>query len=213
MSFWYYFSIILSNCLLLLAFIYGIYTKQLWSNQQVRWYLIYLGFILGIEIITTLLIYIFDNNNIQSIYPFYVAGEFFILLQLFLTGLKVAKKWHLIVIFITILIFMEAIILWYLNDDASTWYGKIFSHLTIVCMTGYLLVKNLKELEATNPLLIIYAALFLYYTVSLFLFLLLNQLINLNYNTASIIWIMNNTLSSILYSSSIYTFYRLKKSY
>ena len=212
MSFWYHFSIILSNCLLLLAFIYGIYTKQLWSNQQVRWYLIYLGFILGIEIITTLLIYIFDNNNIQSIYPFYVAGEFFILLQLFLTGLKVAKKWHLIVIFITILIFMEAIILWYLNDDTSTGYGKIFSHLTIVCMIAYLLVKNLKELETTNPLLIIYAALFLYYTVSLFLFLLLNQLINLNYNTASIIWIMNNTLSSILYSSSIYTFYRLKKS-
>ncbi len=204
-----FFSVILANGLLFIAFIYGIYAKQLRNNQQTRWFLIYLGFILVIELITKTLIFIFDSNNTQSIYPFYVSGEFFILVMLFLSALKITKKWFKKTLIITSCIFIEGFFLWFLNGDASTGYGKLFSHLTIVCLAAYLMIKKIRELETGNPLLIIYAALFLYYAVSIFLFLLVSQLTKITIP----IWTINNMLSSVLYASSIYTFYRLKKSH
>ena len=205
----YYCSVILANCLLLIAFIYGKISNVIWNNKQARWHLIYLGFILGIELITKSLIFLFNINNTQSIYPFYVTGEFIIMVLLLLSALKPTKKWVWIALLFSGCIFIEGIVLWLVNDDASTGYGKIFSHLIIICMTAYLLIKHLKEFEANNPLLVIYAALFLYFSVSLFLFLLMNQLTK----TTIHIWTINNLLSCILYGSSIYTFYRLKKSY
>ncbi len=203
------YSIIISNSLLLIAFIYGMSSSKLRSNQQTRWYLIYLGFILGIELITKIFIIIIKSDNTQSIYPFYVAGEFYILVFLLSTALKITKKWHMRTLLVTGFIFIEGIVLWLVNGNASTGYGKLFSHLTIVCLVAYLLVKKIRELEKNDPFILVYSALFLYYIASVFLFLLMSQL-----NEISIsIWIINNLLSSILYACSIYTFYILKRSY
>ncbi|WP_281990571.1 hypothetical protein [Aquimarina aggregata] len=171
------------------------------------WFIVYLGFILGIEIITKIQIYIFNSTNTQSIYPLYVAGEFFFLLQVFLEALKAIRKYFILITIVTFCIFVEALILLFINNDASTGYGKIFSHLTIVCLSAFTLIKNLKNIEMANPFLIVYAALFLYYSASIFLFLLMNQLTN----TTITIWSMNNVLASILYGCSLYSFYRLKK--
>ena len=202
-----YTSIILTYCLLIIAFIYGSSNKQIWKNKICQWYIIYLGFILVIEIISEFSIYILKSKSTQYLYPFYVTGEFFILISLFLTELKAAKKWQIITRLITGCIFIETTILWFINDDASTGYSKIFSHLTIICLVAVVLIKNLKELEKNNQLSIIYASLFFYYGISLFLFLLMNQLTEINI----FIWIINNLLSSILYGSFIYTFYKLRK--
>jgi len=204
---YYYILVILANCLLLFAFIYGSLDKKLRRDKLIRWYIIYLGFIVLIEITTKSLIHIFHSSSTQSIYPFYVAGEFYFLLQLFLTELKASKKWFTLTIVITMCLFIEAFVLWLMHGDATSGYGKILSHLTIVCMTAFLLVEGLKELKTKNPILIVYAALFFYYAVSLFLFLLMSQMTK----TTIIIWSMNNIITSILYCSSIYTFYRLKK--
>jgi hypothetical protein len=203
----FYASVILSCCLLIIAFTYGISSKQLRSNNLCKWYIVYLGFILGIEIITISSIYILKIETTQYLYPFYVTGEFFLLISFFLAELKATKKWQIITRLITGYIFIETTILWFMKNDASDGYAKIISHLIIICLLAILLIKNLKELEKSNPLSIIYTTLFLYYGVSLFLFLLMNQLTAMNIN----IWIINNILSSILYSSSIYTFYKLKK--
>ncbi|PCI31076.1 MAG: hypothetical protein COB60_12805 [Flavobacteriaceae bacterium] len=186
---------------------YGISNKKTRNNKRIQGYIIYLGFILGIEIIILSSIYILDSETTQSLYPFYVTGEFFILISFFLTELKATKKWQIMTRLIAGYIFIETTIQWYINDDASNGIGKIISHLTIICLAAILLIKNIKELETNNPLSIIYATLFLYYGVSLFLFLIMNQLTEMNIS----IWIINNILSSILYGSSIYTFYRLKK--
>jgi hypothetical protein len=200
-------SIILSCCLLITSFMYGISSKQIRSIKLCKWYIIYLGFILGIEIITISSIYILEIETTQYFYPFYVTGEFFILISFFLTELKANKKWQIITRLIACYIFIETTILWFMKIDATTGYAKIISHLTIICLLAMLLIKNLKELEKSKPLSIIYTTLFLYYGVSLFLFLLMNQLTAMNIN----IWIINNILSSILYGSSIYTFYKLRK--
>ncbi len=207
MTTYFFISVILSYFLLITSFIYGSGSNQIRNNKLSKWYVIYLGFILGIEIITLFSIYILDSETSQYLYPFYVTGEFFILISLFLNELRTSKKADIIKWLMTSYIFIETTILWFFNDDASTGYAKIISHLTIICLLAILLIKNLKDLEKNNPLSIIYTTLFLYYGVSLFLFLLLNQLTEMNIS----IWIINNILSSILYGSSIYTFYRLKK--
>jgi hypothetical protein len=204
---YFYYSITTSNFLLTTAFIFGIINKKLWPLKGVKWHVSYLGFILGIEMITLFSIYIIDSKNTSFTYPFYVAGEFFILSQILFPPLQSSKKWQLFFRLISIVLFLEASFLWFNNDFYTPGIGKIFSHLTIICMAAYLLIKNLKEIKANTPFLIVYAALFIYFAVSLFLFLLMDQLTKNNI----VIWTMNNILSSILYGSYIYTFYKLKK--
>jgi hypothetical protein len=207
MTDYFYASVILSYCLLFTAFIYSISSKQIRSNKLCRWYIIYLGFILTIELLTFVFIEILESRTTQFLYPFYVSGEFFILSSLFLTELNATKKWQILTSLIACYIFIETTILWFMNNDASIGSAKIISHLTIICLLAILLIKNLESLEKYNPLSIIYTTLFLYYGVSLFSFLLMNQLTEMNIS----IWFINNILSSILYGSFIYTFYRLKK--
>lgn len=205
---YFYASIILSNCLLLGAFIYGSSSKQLRDNNKTKWYLIYLGLVILIELITEVLIIGFNYENTSFTYPFYISIEFFTLISMFIFSLNISNKWRLITGFISIVLFVEGTILWYYQTSFTPGYGKIVSHLTIICLAAILLIKNLKELEAYNPFIVIYAALFLYYAVSLFLFLLMDQLTQTNI----VIWVMNNVLASILYGVSIYTFFQFKKS-
>ena len=207
MTGFFYTSVILSCCLLITAFIYGTSSKQIRSNKLCKWYIIYLGFILGIEFISKFSIYFLESETTQYLYSFYVTGEFFILISLFLKELRTSNKVAVIKWLMTSYIFTETTILWFINNDATTGYAKIISHLTIICLSAIVLIKNLKELEKNNPLSIIHATLFLYYSASLFLFLLMNQLTEMNIN----IWVINNLLSSILYGSTIHAFYRLKK--
>lgn len=202
-----FYSVILANGLLFVAFIYGVYFKKLWNINNIRWFIIYLGFILGIEVVVKIVIYILRSNNTQLIYPFYIAGEFYLLQRLFLTLLKASKRWHKLTLIIACCIFTEAMFFWLIKHDATMGYGKIISHLSIVCMSAYLLMKGLEKFEKENPFFIVLAGLLLYYAASLFLFLIMNQLTEGNI----VIWCVNNLLSSILYSSSIYTFYRLRK--
>jgi hypothetical protein len=207
MTLGYFSSLILSNCLLCIAFIYGASIKGLWKDQQTKWYLLYLGFILFIELTIKLLIFGFEFKNTSLTYPFYVGGELLTLSQMLLFGIGGSRKWRVFAIIISYLIFFEALYLWCNDHYFSSGYGKVFSHLVIVCIISYLLITNLKKFEIPHqPLAILYAALFLYYSVSLFLFLLMDQLTRGNI----VIWTMNNILASILYFSSIYTFQKLK---
>ncbi len=197
----------MSNFLLITAFTFGVSNKKLWVQKEIKWHISYLGFMLFIELIIKIFIYGFNNQNTSFIYPFYIAGEFFVLSQIFFSSLQSSKKWLLGFGLISIVLFLEASFLWFNNNFFTPGIGKIFSHLTIICMAAYLLLKNLKEIKVNTPFLIVYATLFIYYAVSLFLFLLMDQLTKNNI----VIWTMNNILSSILYGSYIYTFYKLKK--
>jgi len=200
-------SIILCYCLLIASFVYGASNKRIRQNNKGRLYLLYLGFIISIETTSLFSIYILEFKNTQFIYPFYISGEFLILINLFLEVLKPSKSWNVIKWILTCLIFFESTLLWFIQNDATTGYGKIVSHLMIISFAAILLLKNMKELEKNDPLSTIYASLFLYYGVSLFLFLIINQLTEMNIS----IWTINNILSSILYGSFLLTFYNLKR--
>ena len=207
----YYGSLILSNCLLVISFLIGI-LKRAELQRKEKWYLAYLGYILGIELIVKLLIFVFDVKSTNYLYPFYISGEFLLLAYLFIAELNASRKWYIFGGIIALVIFIKTAVL---ADNSLTIVhniGKIFSHLCIICLAGYALVNELKNLKVgNNRFMLIYACLFMYYSISLFFFLLLNQLTTISHSDASIIWGMNNILSSILYATSIYVFALSKK--
>lgn len=207
--YFYYGTLILSNCLLIISFVIGC-SRYSTLHKAGRKYLYYLSFIVCIELLTKISILTYMKNT-GFIYPFYAGGEFFLLMSVFVSAQKLSRKWYIPIGLITVLIFSEAALLWYHSQQVEAGYGKIFSHLFIACFAAYSLIRGLKDFKKENSFLIIYGGLFLYYTVSLFLFLLLYQLTDLNSQNASIVWGMNNVLSSILYGASCYTFWRLKK--
>lgn len=200
----YYGSLILSNCLLVVSFLVGIW-KRSGLEAKAKWYLGYLGYIMVIELMVKLFIFVLEVRSTYAIYPFYISGEFLLLSFMFLAEFSSRRKWYLICILAAVLIFAKAMLG---SSSANTINNidKICSHLAIICMAGYALIRGLKQFKKGNRLLAIYACLFLYYSLSLFLFLLLNQLSRLSHADAYVIWGMNNLLSAILYGTSIYIF-------
>ncbi|NME71593.1 hypothetical protein [Flammeovirga aprica] len=203
MDFYTLLSIITSLSFLYIGFINCIISNQISIVRLNNWYVGYLGFLLAIEGMTLSSIYILESETMQNIYPIYVTGEFFITINLLLSDLKVKKLWYVISGIIALSFGIEACILWLSEQDPSTGYGKIISHLIIICFSAFLLIKNIKDLKKNNPGVIVYAFLFLYYSVTLFLFMVMDQLTEQNFS----IWIMNNLLNTVLYVSFIYTFY------
>jgi hypothetical protein len=209
MSIFYYGVTILSYSLLVISLLFGYYNYSNFSKAQ-KWYLRYLGFIFIIELTSRLLIAIGTNN--LWVYPFYVLGEFVILSTMFIKDLQLSRKMYILVLIASIFLFSESIFLWISNQNVTSGKGKIFSHLMIISLAAYFLIRSLKTLERERRprFLIIYAGLFLCYSVSLILFLLLGQLTNISKYNASIIWGLNNISSSILYGASIFSFLKVK---
>ncbi len=208
----YYNTLLISDCLLILSVLLGIRKWPALEKERKRVYLYYLGFILVIELINQGLIMLSYIQNTGFIYPFYVGGEFFLLLSMFARVHGLSGKWYVLVGIMAILMFVEAAVLWFYREDVVTaGYGKVVSHLSIVCFAGYTLIKGLRDFRNGDRFLPIYGCLLLYYSASLFLFLVLDQLQNLTPESASVVWGMNNVLSSILYGTSCYTFLQLKK--
>jgi len=158
-----------------------------------------------IEIARILNIYIF---NISSGYLFiiYVTGEFYLLFNLFHKALGTPQTWRVGTAILAGYFFVETATLWLIFDNPYMGYSKVISHVLISIATGVILVKYLKEVETDDPFWIIYASLFLYYIISLLLFIFMEQLTEKNVA----IWAINNLLSCILYGNSIYVFYSLK---
>ncbi|MES2652398.1 MAG: hypothetical protein V4663_11700 [Bacteroidota bacterium] len=194
----------------MISFLFGIFKRSALQKKE-KWYLGYLGYVLCIELIVKLLIFVFDVKSTHYLYPFYISGEFLLLSFVFIIELNFSRKWYILSAIISAIIFIKTALVVNNNLDIINNIGKIFSHLSIICLAGCSLIKELKNLKAGNNFLIIYACLFMYYSISLFFFLLLNQFTTISNSGAAIIWGMNNVLSSILYGASIYVFMLSKK--
>lgn len=201
---------ITSLCLLIAAFLFGaVFFTKLKTEQ--RWYVYYLGFILLVELtIRTLSIFGIQN---MAVYPFYICGEFLILCILFIHTFGLHRNFILLALALTAVLGAESLFLWLGEHKISTGKGKLFSHLIIGGLTAVCLIKKLSGLEPgkQNFFLIVYASLFLYYLVSVFFFIFMDQLTSIAPQNASILWGMNNLFSTILYGASFYTFLRLRK--
>lgn len=200
-------SITLSICLLFIAFVSGVGIAKVRQHKFSRSFLILLGFFLGIETIRLLSEFIF-NFRINGIYPFYVILEFLLLLQFLQISIGNSKKLKITFGVFASSFVIVTFILYIFFDPKDINYSKVISHIFVTIFTVFILLKNLKEVEVVNLFLPIYGALLLYYATSIFLFLLGDQIVNININ----VWSINNLLTCVLYACSIYTFYQLKKS-
>jgi hypothetical protein len=80
-----------------------------------------------------------------------------------------------------------------------------------MCFAGYALLTEIKNSKINDRFILADSFIFLYYGLSVFLFFLLRQLSDLGKDEATMLWSINNILSSVLYLTFIYTFLRLKK--
>ena len=200
-------SITLSICLLFIAFVSGVSIAKVRQHKLSRSFLILLGFFLGIETIRLLSEFVF-NYRINGIYPFYVIIEFLLLHHFLQISIGNSKKIKIIFGFFATSFVLVTFILYHFHDPRVINYSKVISHISVTILTVIILLKNLKEVEVINLFLPIYGALLLHYATSIFLFLLMKQIVEININT----WSINNLLTCVLYASSIYTFFQLKKS-
>lgn len=196
----------LNNSLLLLCFVLGI-IKLKHLDKKEKWYVYYIIFLFIIELINKVFI-VFELKNIPILYPVYIAGEFFILNSLYTKKLGLSK-YGLIPLSAIAAIFLIAA--QYAGFTIDNDYAKVISNIIIVCLSGYVLIQEIKGSETVNRFLLVDACIFFYYSVSVFTFIVQHQLAVISQQNASLIWGINNLLSSVVYGALIYKLLRLKK--
>ena len=177
-----------------------------------KWFYYYLVFFCFIELSSRVLV--FFGLEILMLYPIYMVGELVLLSRMFVISLNLSKKWFLAALIFSLIIGAESYYLNYIGEHITSGIGKTCSHLVIISFSGAYLIKTLRDfnLDSDNHFLPVFSAIFFYYALALFFFLLLKQLPDISMQQASMIWSMNNVLSSFFYGTTIYTLLTLKRS-
>ncbi|WP_185269573.1 hypothetical protein [Chryseobacterium bernardetii] len=203
-----YKTILFLNYGLLLAVIVLGAIKYRILNLKEKQYFYCIAFLFFIELLNLALPYVFSLNDTSFLYPFYIAGEFFLLTGLFVRKLNWAK--YLLglgaVIAISFMISKYSF-----NYPVNADIAKVVSNIIIICLSGVALINEIKKTSDQNRFLWVDASIFFYYSVSVFIFIIQHQIANLSENNYYILFSANNVFSSILYCSLIYTFIQLKK--
>lgn len=206
MEYFFYSTIYSSYFFLLTASVFGILKYKALRSYE-YWYFYYLAYTFIIEASVNITIEFFEAKATPFIYPFYIGGIFSILTFLFIRKLNLPRIWSLSVPAIGILyLFVH----WFF-DGMNHDHVKVISNIIIFGFAGLCLLQELRKTKTDNRFLWVDALIFLYYSVSAFIFILHNQLGNMSIQHAYLIWGINNILTCILYSSFIYTFSTLKK--
>lgn len=143
----------------------------------------------------------------EILYPIYIAGEFFLLTGIYLKKLNLDKKYFLLTGILSLVVLgLSQLVPQYEND-----YSKAVSNLITVGLIAYSLIQEIKHHSIKNHFLILDSAIFLYYTVSIFIFMFQHQLVAFHLDSFYIFWNINNSLLVILYFTFLYTFLKLKK--
>ncbi len=203
-----YKAILFLNYALLLSVIVLGAAKYRILNHKEKQYFHCIAFLFFIELLNLALPYIFRLNDTSFLYPLYIAGEFFLLTGLFIRKLD----WPRYVLWIAAVLAAGFMISKYGFDyPANADIAKVVSNIMIICLSGFTLIREIKNTSAQNRFLLVDASIFFYYSVSVFIFIIQHQIANLSENDYYTILSANNILSSILYCSFLYTFFRLKK--
>jgi hypothetical protein len=203
-----YKAILFLNYALLLSVVLLGAVKYIMLNNKERQYFYCIAFLFFIELLNLILPYTFKLNDTSFLYPLYIAGEFFLLTGLFIRKLE----WPGYLLKITGGIAVSFMISKYgFNYPANADIAKVVSNIIIICLSGFTLIKEIKDTSTDNRFLWADTSIFFYYSVSVFIFVIQHQIANLSENDFYAILSANNILSSILYCSLLYTFIKLKK--
>ncbi|CAI8734952.1 hypothetical protein [Chryseobacterium sp. IT-36CA2] len=203
-----YKAILFLNYALLLSVILLGAAKYRILNSREKQYFHCIAFLFFIELLNLALPYIFRLNDTSFLYPLYIAGEFFLLTGLFIRKLD----WPKVALWTVGILAGGFMVAKYGFDYPSNAdIAKVVSNIIIICLSGFTLIREIKNTSVQNRFLFVDASIFFYYSVSVFIFIIQHQIANLSENDYYIILSANNILSSILYCSFLYTFIRLKK--
>ena len=203
-----YKAILFLNYALLLSVILLGAAKYRILNHKEKQYFHCIAFLFFIELLNLALPYIFRLNDTSFLYPLYIAGEFFLLTGLFIRKLDWSRY---VLLTVGVLAAGFMISKYGFNYPANADIAKVVSNIIIICLSGFTLILEIKNTSAQNRFLLVDASIFFYYSVSVFIFIIQHQIANLSENDYYTILSANNILSSILYCSFLYTFFRLKK--
>lgn len=172
-------------------------------NKKERWYVYYAIFVFCIEM---LLFFKLKWKN-ELLYPIYIAGEFFLLTGVYLKKLNFKNYYFILSGIVSLAILTYSQLFNFPQND----YSKAVSNLIIVAFISYSLIQEIKTSKKKDDFLLIDIIAFLYYVVSIFIFILQQQLLKFDHSHFYIFWIINNILVAILYFTFLYTFLKLKK--
>jgi len=194
----------LLGCAVILAL-----TKYKLISKNEKWYLFYLFFIFFIEYFSYGKNILKLNIGNAFLYPVYIAGEFFTVTGIFIKKLRLKKSYFIITGILSLFFLTGDKILsqYQYNND----YSKAFSNVIIVGFAGYSLLQEIKRGAGKDDFLNVDKMIFLYFAVSIFIFMFQHQLLEFPIDYFSAFWIINNLMSCVLYSLFIKTFLQLKK--
>ncbi|MFY1047015.1 hypothetical protein [Chryseobacterium sp. GP-SGM7] len=193
---------------MLLIIVFLIFWKYIILNKKEKQYAFYIVFLFLVELISLFFAYVIELQDTSFIYPYYIAGEFLLLTSLFIKKLDLPKYLFGITSIVALLfLIISHIPAITFNFDEV----KVASNIIIICFAGFTLVQQIKNNKNISRFTLIDACIFFYYSVSVFVFIIFQQLQNLSEDNFYMVLGINTVLSSILYSSFIYTFLRLKK--
>lgn len=203
-----YKAILFLNYGLLLSVIVLGAAKYRILDRKEKQYFYCIAFLFFIELINFVLPYIFRLNDTSFLYPVYIAGEFFLLTGLFIRKLD----WPAYIRGFVAAAAAGFMVSKYGFDwPSNADIAKVVSNIIIICFSGYVLIREIKNASVQGRFLWVDACIFFYYSVSVFIFIIQHQIANLSENDYYTLFSANNILSSILYCSFLYTFIRLKK--
>lgn len=204
----FYKTFLFINYGLLLAIIFLIFWKFTILNKKEKQYTYYIVFLFLIELCSFTLPYILESDDTSFLYHFFIAGEFYLLTGLFIRKLNLNK---LFLIISGLLSLSFLFVIYGLKISFNYDLAKIISNLVIICLVATFLIQQIKSGKNIDRFILVDASIFFYYSVSVLIFVVLSQFVNLSTESVYLIMGVNNVLSTFLYCSIVYTFLKLKK--
>lgn len=165
-------------------------------------------FLFCIEMMVWLLSSGLGFTDTLFMYPIYIAGDFFLLTSLFCSKLKLNKIFVASSAFLA-LAFLTVIFGFNINFNHDI--AKVISNITIICLAGIFLIMQIRNGKKIERFFFADLGLFFYYSVSVFNFVIQQQLQSLSKEDYALIGIFNTFFAAVLYSLILYTFLKLKK--
>lgn len=190
------------------AFVLGLIRFKRLTKAE-KWYVFYLFVVFCIEYISYGLDWFSKDGNNTFLYPFYIAGEFFTITGVFIKKLNLNRSYFILTGVISLFFLSADQFLssdFYKND-----YSKGISNLVIISLAGYTLLQEIKKGIAKDRFSAVDKMIFLYFTVSIFIFIFQHQLMEFPIAYFTAFWSVNNILCCLFYSLFIKTFLTLKK--
>lgn len=204
----FYKTFLFINYGLLSVLIFLIFWKYTILNKIEKQYTYYIVFLFLIELCSFILPYLLESEDTSFLYHYFIAGEFLLLAGLFIRKLNLNKFF---LIFSALLSMGFLFVIYGLKISFNYDLAKIVSNLIIICLVAVFLIQQIKNGKNIDRFILVDASIFFYYSVSVLIFVVLSQFVNLSTESVYLIMGVNNVLSTFLYCSILYTFLKLKK--